>query len=105
MILSPIIIDTNIDDVYNHHLINTNNDQFHTNARKGIAHWVLHPRHPLFLGGQQVVLPYLQVDDGNNDDYDDDGDGDGDGGKGGRRYCCHTCSQDGKGDDDNVIRL
>ena len=87
-----MIIDTIIDDVDNHHLINTNNDQLHTNARKGVAHWVLHPWHPLFLGGQQVVLPYLQVDDGNDDD-DDDNDGDdddggnhyGDDGKGGRR--------------------
>ena len=79
------MIDTNIDDAdiiwSNHHLINTNDDELRTNARKGVAHWVLHPRHPLFLGGQQVVLPYLQVDDGN----DDDGDGDGDGGKGGYR--------------------
>ena len=78
-----MIIDTIIDDVDNHHLINTNNDQLHTNARKGVAHWVLHPRHPLFLGGQQVVLPYLQDDDGNHDD--DDGNDDGDDGKRGRR--------------------
>ena len=95
-----MIIDTNIDYVDNHHLINTNNDQFHTNARKGIAHWVLHPRHPLFLGGQQVVLPYLQVDDGNDDDGNDDNDNDnGDDGKGDRRQCGHACSHD------NTIRL